>query len=257
MAWEYNQQAFRIDERVFDRWADRYDDLIPRSEEAKATVDTLAELCPGKRILELAVGTGRIAIPLANRGFLVSGLDSSPRMLERLREQEASGEVEPLLADMRNFDLDRQFDLIALLLNGLYLLPDQQAQVDCLRASAKHLAPGGRLVIEGFVPPSRDAFRFGQATTTTFLSTDPPEVRLECSLHDPLQQVVRSQVVSITESGPQFFPVQMRYVYPSELDLMAQLAGLRLVARYGGWQRVPLNPSHTNCVSVYERSENV
>lgn len=253
MAWDYDKGRFQAGRSAFDSWAARYDELVPRTAEAEQTANALAELATGKCALELGVGTGRVAIPLAELGFDVVGLDSSRPMLDRLREQDTSGRVEAVEGDMRDFTLDREFDLIFIVLNGLYLLPDQPAQLDCLRACTRHLAPEGRLVIEGFVPPSREAFPFGQLAATTFLGTDPPELRLECSLHDPVAQTIRTQIVSLTNRDTEFFPLQFRYLHPSELDLLARIAGLRPVARYGDWRGSGLRPRHDTYVSVFER----
>jgi SAM-dependent methyltransferase len=251
MAWENDKVRFQAGRQTFDRWAARYDELVPRTAAAERALNALAEIAPGKRVLELAVGTGRMAIPLAERGFDVTGLDSSLAMLDRLSENDGAGRVTAVEGDMRDFDLGSDFDLIFLVLNGFYLLPDQAAQLECLRCCARHLAPDGLLVIEGFVPPSRDAFPFGQLVGTTFLATDPPEVRLECSLHDPVDQTVRTQIVSLTKGDIEMFPLRLRYVSPAELDLMAGIAGLRPIARHGDWQGTALAPKHSNCISVF------
>ncbi|MBM3946141.1 MAG: hypothetical protein FJ315_01915 [SAR202 cluster bacterium] len=140
--------------------------------------------------------------------------------------------------------------LVFVVFNTLFCLPSQEAQIRCFKNVAAHLAPGGVFLVEAFVP-NLTRFALGQSTQTTHVGTD--RVRLDVSRHDPVAQTITSQQVHISESGVKLYPLQLRYAWPSELDLMAQLAGLRLRHRVGGWQREPFTAESGHHVSMYEK----
>jgi len=233
-----------------DRIAGNYDEFIPFSpEQTHATVETLALLADGGRVLELGIGTGRIALPLAAKGLAVQGIDASPSMLEALRQKPGSDSIAVSLGDFGEVAVEGQFSLIFVVFNTFFALLTQEAQVRCFANVAAHLEPGGLFAIEAFVPdPSR--YIRNQSVVVTTVGLD--QVRLAVSLHDPLSQCVTSQHVVIGNDGTRCFPVQLRYAWPSELDLMARLAGLRLKERWGTWQRSPFTSSDSSHISLYE-----
>jgi SAM-dependent methyltransferase len=211
------------------------------------TVDLLAELANGGRVLEFAIGTGRIAVPLAARGVDVVGIDSSEAMLKRLREKNA--EIEAGAGDMAATRLDGEFSLVYLVFNTIFNLTTQDGQVACFENAARHLAPGGRFVIEARVPELQ-RLPFGQ--TVLPWRADPGG--MSYYVYDVVAQRLSGQHYYFHDDGTvEASPTEMRYSWPAELDLMARLAGLRLEHRWGGWTREPftnLSPSH---VSVYAK----
>lgn len=216
----------------------------------EACVDLIAELAGDGDVLELAIGTGRIALPLAERGLRISGFDASPEMLKILEGKPGGSNIETWIADMASFDLERKYDFAFLVFNTLYNITAQKDQVACFQQVANHLRPGGRFLVEAFMP-NRESFENNQAVRTKHVSFD--SVWLEAVQHDPVAQTLNYQRIRITETGTQLKPLPMRYVWPAELDLMAQIAGLRPVAHWGGWQKQPLTASSDMYVIVYEK----
>ncbi|MCR9193473.1 MAG: class I SAM-dependent methyltransferase [Hyphomonas sp.] len=216
----------------------------------EACVDLIAELAGDGDVLELAIGTGRIALPLAERGLRISGFDASPEMLKILEGKPGGSNIETGIADMASFDLERKYDFAFLVFNTLYNITAQKDQVACFQQVANHLRPGGRFLVEAFMP-NRESFENNQAVRTKHVSFD--SVWLEAVQHDPVAQTLNYQRIRITETGTQLKPLPMRYVWPAELDLMAQIAGLRPVAHWGGWQKQPLTASSDMYVIVYEK----
>jgi SAM-dependent methyltransferase len=232
-----------------DQLADVYDDLEITGElETDLVVERLAELAAGGSVLELGVGTGRLAIPLAERGLEVHGIDASERMLEKLRERPGGEKVGGILADFSSFDLGRTFSLVVCATNNLFGLATQEEQLACFRASAAHLESGGLFVVETWVPtlPQGGLFRIHSAR---------PD-RLEISFweQEPALQVYDSVHLLITKDGIRITPARDRACYPSELDLMGRLAGLTLRERWADWDRSPFAATSENHVSVYAKS---
>lgn len=236
-----------------ERRAEGYDRRhAGRFAEAEATADFLAGLVqPGGRILELGVGTGRLALPLAARGLNVHGIDSSPAMLARLRAKpggEAVGVVEGDFADVGTI-VEGKFDLVLVAFNSLFELLDQDSQCRCVAGAAARLSAAGVLVVEALAP---ELTRLEQSLTVTSLAAD--EVVLQATSHDPLAQVVRGHDVVLTEAdGVRLLPWVIRYASVPEVDLMARLAGLELRERWGGWEREPFTAASSRHVSVYAR----
>ena len=229
--------------------ADEYDALHDPGT-TDACVSLIAGLAGIGDVLELAIGTGRIALPLAQRGVKISGFDGSVEMLNILGEKPGGADIPTFVADMASFETDQQFDFAFLVFNTLYNLTTQDEQVRCFQHVAKHLRPGGRFLVEAFMP-SRDRFENNQAVRTKHVSFN--SVWLEAVQHDPVAQTLNYQRIRITEDGTTLKPLPMRYVWPSELDLMARAAGLTPVARWGGWHKEPLSASSEMYVIVYER----
>ena len=230
--------------------ADEYDTLHDPGT-TEASVALLAELFDGGReVLELAIGTGRIALPLAARGFALTGFDGSPEMLDLLRAKPGGAEIETSVADMADFDLGRRFDHAFLVFNTLFNLPTQEAQIGCFAAVARHLRPGGRFVVETFVP-DLSGFSGHQRIKVNRLDMD--RVWIEAATHDPVAQRIDMQRVRIEAGGLRLVPLPMRYAWPAEIDLMARLAGLRRIERWGGWAREPFDADAGMHVSVYRK----
>ena len=236
-----------------DRWAAVYDDIhahLGAPEVVEPVVDVLAGLAGRGRALELGIGTGRIALPLARRGVKVRGLDASTAMVERLRQKPGGSEIPVRIGDFGQFDLGSTFSLVFVVFNTFFALTSQDQQIACLRSASRHLADDGVLVIEAFVP-DMGRFERGQRISAGNVEDDHVSVNLE--RHDPVTQTVASSHLRLSPAGVELFPVVIRYAWPSELDLMAQLAGLRLRSRWADWQRSPFTASSTNHVSVYVR----
>jgi len=233
-----------------DRIADVYDAWPRLPATTERAVEFLASVAGRGPILELGIGTGRIALPLLQRGFAVHGIDASPAMVARLRAKPGGDRIPVAIGDFAAMAIAGRFSLIFVVFNTLFGLLSQDDQVRCFAGVAEHLTDDGVFVIEAFVP---DVTRFthGQRVGATNVSAD--SVLLETSIHDPVAQRVHSQQVVISERGVQLYPVVIRYAWPSELDLMARLAGLRLRERWGGWGREPFDASSGAHVSVYER----
>jgi SAM-dependent methyltransferase len=214
-------------------------------------VEFLAGLVPGgARVLELAAGTGRVAIPLAGRGVAVEGIEGSAAMAERMRAKPGGASIPVTIGDMADVAVTGPFRLAYLVYNTLFNLPSQERQVDCFRNVAKVLGPGGLFVIECFIQDLTE-FDRGQRVATRALTED--SVEMEFLIHDPVAQTVTYQRVTFEAQGTTLRPLRLRYCWPSELDLMAQLAGMRLRDRYGDWDRSPFTAASYSHVSVYQR----
>ncbi|MEU5209999.1 class I SAM-dependent methyltransferase [Streptomyces sp. NPDC020742] len=238
------------DPSFFDRYAHEYDER--NWIDPGPAVDFLADLVPENgRVLELAVGTGRVALPLAARGVRVEGIDGSPAMAERLRAKPGGSDIPVTIGDMADVPVEGPFQLSYLVYNTLFNLPSQARQVDCFRNVAEVLAPGGCFVVECFIQDLTEFDRH-QRVATRQLSDD--AVHMEFLLHDPVEQAVTYQRVTFGPQGTSLRPLRLRYVWPSEMDLMAQLAGLRLRERWTDWARSPFTAASRGHVSVFEKA---
>jgi SAM-dependent methyltransferase len=234
-----------------ERIADVYDQMtFPELPPAPLTVALLADLVGPGPVLELGVGTGRIALPLAERGVQVQGIDASPAMVERMRAKPGGDAIPVTIGDFADVEVEGTFSLVFIVFNTFFALLTQDDQVRCFANVAAHLGPGGVFVIEGFVP---DLTRFDRDQRVGVLELTMDEVHLDASRHDPATQRVSSRHVLLSEQGTRIVPVELRYAWPSELDLMARLARLRLRQRWGGWQKEPFGSSSPRHVSVYEK----
>jgi SAM-dependent methyltransferase len=215
-----------------------------------ATVDILASLAGSGPVLELGIGTGRVAIPLAARGLDVHGIDASPAMVELMRVKPGGGGIGVTFGEFADVAVERSFSLVFVVFNTFFALRSQDDQVRCFANVARRLEPGGRFLLEGFVP---DVARFDRGQRLHVVDLDVDRVRLDVSRHRPVEQRVDSQHVVITNHGVRLVPVALRYAWPAELDLMARLAGFRLRHRWGGWHREAFDDDSQKHVSVYER----
>jgi SAM-dependent methyltransferase len=228
--------------------ADVYDDLPTHPPDTDDAVACLAELAGSGPALELAIGTGRIALPLARRGVAVAGIDASEAMVARLRAKPGGDRIPVTIGDFADVGVDGRFALVFVVYNTLFALLDQAAQQRCFDRVAAHLATGGRFVIEAFVP---DTSRFERGQRVEVRHIDGDAALLSVSRHRPNAQRVDSLLVRLSNDGVRTWPVPIRYSYPSELDLMAEHAGLQLEHRWGGWRREPFTDGSVKHISVY------
>jgi len=232
-----------------DENAARYDATL-RGDEA-ATVAFLEHLARGGSALELAIGTGRIGLPLAARGITVDGVDFSRAMVERLRAKPGGGRLSVTIGDFAEVPVPGRYRLVYVVFNTLFNLLTQDDQVRCFENVADHLDDGGAFVVEGFVPAWLHRLRDGQYVDAEAVET--VSVTLEVGRHDPVAQRLDESHVELSPGGVRVAPIVCRYAWPSELDLMARIAGLRLRERWGGWERQPFTAESRNCISVYGR----
>jgi SAM-dependent methyltransferase len=233
-----------------DSWASVYDEHHQRHDPGPAA-EFLAGLADGGRVLELAIGTGRVALPLAARGVSVEGVDASGAMVERLRAKPGGASIPVTIGDMAEVPVRGPFRLVYLVFNTLFGLLSQARQAECFASVARVLESGGTFVIECFVP---DLARFDRSQRVEARAVTEDTAILEMSRHDAASQRVTTQIVMLGEQGVHLRPVAIRYSWPGELDLMAAQAGLRLRERYSDWERQPFDSTSRGHVSVYERA---
>ena len=211
-------------------------------------VSLLAELAGNGRALELAIGTGRIGLPLSRRGVPVHGIELSRAMVDRLRAKPGGEDIDVTIGDMATTRADGTFTVAYLVFNTINNLTSQEAQVACFRNVAAHLAPGGCFVIETNIPPLR-RLPPGQDILGYRASAE----RIVSYRHDHATQNYSGHYVAFTDGRGQYRTIPFRYVWPSELDLMAQLAGLRLRNRWADWHGAPFTTDSDSHVSVWEK----
>ncbi|MGH2693587.1 MAG: class I SAM-dependent DNA methyltransferase [Actinomycetota bacterium] len=234
-----------------ERIADVYDELYETLFDTEGAVEFLAALAEGGRALELGIGTGRIALPLKQRGVEVHGIDASEAMVEKLRAKPGGEEISITMGDFAETKAEGEFALVYIPFNTLFALTTREDQVRCFHNAAERLNPEGKFVIEVFVP---DPTRFNDHQRVSVERLGDEVVQLETSQHDPINQRVTSYHVFLSDGEPvRLYPVQIRYAWPSELDLMAELAGLRLRERWGSWRRDKFTSESKFHISVYEK----
>ena len=213
------------------------------------TADFLAEQAGAGRALELAIGTGRVAVPLAQRGVGVAGIELSPYMLARLREKPGATGIEVVEGDMTRARVAGEFALVYLVYNTITNLTSQDEQVACFENAARHLAPGGRFVVEVFVPVLQ---KLAVGERFHVFAEEPGYHAFD--EYDVVNQVEWSHHLRLREDGTyRRFSAPFRYVWPAELDLMARIAGLRPVERWEDWERTPFTADSEQHVSVWEK----
>ena len=232
-----------------DCWAGVYDEHFAAVDPGPA-VEFLAGLAGDRRVLELAIGTGRVALPLTGRGIAVEGIDASEAMVARLRAKPGGASIPVVIGDMAQVPAEGPFGLVYLVFNSLFGLLSPARQAECFRNVARVLGGGGLFVIECFVP---DLTRFDRGQRVEARAVTEDCAVLELSRHDVVQQCITTQTVTFDGQGTHLRPVALRYSWPSELDLMAQQAGLRLRDRYSGWDRQSFDSSSAGHVSVFQR----
>ena len=227
--------------------ASAYDEH-PRGDESD-TVAFLAELARDAPVLEFAIGTGRIALPLAAQGVRVDGIELSAAMVERLRTKPGGSELNVMAGDMSTLTTGRQYGLVYLVFNTIFNLLTADDQVRCFENAARHLTHDGRFVVEAALP-------------STWVKTDQPDyvraervraghVVLDVARYDPVTQILEENHVRIAADGIALSPIACRLITPGEMDLMARIAGLRLTERWANWRHEPFAADSRAHVSVY------
>lgn len=229
--------------------AEIYDDA-PRGDEEVA-VAFLEQLARGGPALELAIGTGRIALPLAGRGVCVDGIDLSPAMVAKLRAKPGGDRLAVTMGDFADVPVSGAYRLIYVVFNTLFNLLNQDDQVRCFENVAAHLTDDGSFVVEAQVPTFLTRRHSDQYVDAEAVGVD--EVRLDVGRYDGVTQRLEESHVHLTREGVRLYPIVTRYAWPSELDLMARIAGLRMRERWGGWTREPFTSGSSMHVSVYGR----
>ncbi len=240
-----NDEDGYFDEEVAARYdnSDMFDPAV-----VDPAVDFLASLAGSGPALELAIGTGRIALPLSRRGVPVHGIDMSKAMVAKLKAKPGAEKIGVTIGDFSTTKVDRQFSLAYLVYNTIENLTSQEAQVACFRNVAEHLQPGGCFVVEVGVP---DLQRLPAGET--FRPFHVSETRWGFDEYDVVNQGMISHHLEIIDGKAVRFSVPFRYVWPAELDLMARLAGMRLRERWAGWKREPFTSASDSHVSVWEK----
>ena len=240
------------DDGYFDeRVAATYDESSAEMFDAAVVdmaVGLLAELAGSGRALELGIGTGRIALPLAARGVPVHGIELSKAMVAKLREKPGAEEIDVTIGDFATTSVDASFSVAYLVFNTIMNLTTQEAQVACFRNVSAHLEPGGCFVVEVMIPelrrlPPGDTHRVFHGSEDSWGIDE----------YDVATQGLTSHHLDIVDGRLERLSVPFRYVWPSELDLMAQLAGMTLRERWGGWRREPFTSESSQHVSVWEK----
>jgi SAM-dependent methyltransferase len=233
--------------------AERYDESYPEMfspEAVDPVVDLLAELAGDGRALEFAIGTGRIALPLAQRGVEVHGIELSNAMARRLREKPGAERIEITIGSYTDAKADGAFRVVYLVFNTIMNVTTQAEQVACFRNAAAHLEPGGCFVVEVMVP---DLQRLPPGETSRPFNLSPDHVGLD--EYDVATQGLRSHHFSLVDGEWQYLSMPFRYAWPAEYDLMAELAGMRLRDRWSGWKREPFTNESRKHVSVWEKPQ--
>jgi SAM-dependent methyltransferase len=233
------------------RVAARYDESSAEMFEpavVEPVVDFLAELAGDGAALELGIGTGRIALPLAQRGIRVHGIDLSEAMVAKLREKPGAEQIGVTIGDFATTTVEGRFSVAYLVFNTINNLTTQDEQVACFENVAAHLDPGGCFVIEVGVPGLRRL-----PPGETFHVFDFSESHLGVDEYDVVNQGLVSHHFSLSDGKWERLSVPFRYVWPAELDLMARLAGMTLRERWSGWKREPFASESTKHVSVWEK----
>lgn len=227
-----------------DRIADFYDEGLPPAGDAEVAL--LVELARGGRVLELGIGTGRVAVLLARDGLEVHGVEASERLVERLRAKPGAETIGVVVGDLRTVDFDGAFSLVYAVGDTLSMLVSQEEQLACVRKVAAHLAAEGAFLVECANPA-----QFFSAPPALMISMDGQAVRLAATRHDPATQWLDQAQIVLTPEETNVYPVRGRYAWPAELDLMAELAGLKREQRWGDWDRSPFTSASRRHVTIY------
>jgi SAM-dependent methyltransferase len=243
----FDQAAF--DAAAYGRVAAADYDRLYAELNPMAAVETLADLAAGGRVVEFGIGTGRLALPLSER-VRVHGIDGSADMAAILRQKPGGEDIPVVIGDFSEATAGSDFALVVLAVNTVFALPSQEAQVACFLNAARHLRQGGRFVVEAWVPDV-GAFRNGRAVRPVQIHDG--HIELEVARIHPASQTMLTNKVHLSDEGVRLIPANHRYAWPSELDLMARIAGLRAVHRWENWERAPFNDASTTHVSVWEK----
>jgi SAM-dependent methyltransferase len=233
-------------------WAEIYDELYGGRDDLDTFVDFVRRRTDPAMVLEFGVGTGRLAIPLAQAGLKVHGVDNSPAMLKAMAAKPGGELVQAHLGDIADPPVKDQFGCVLIAFSTLYLLSDQRTQIRCVGAAAKRLAPTGVLVVEGFIP---DPTRWHDGQSLGVHRWDDDEVAVTLGRINPAAQVIETVRIQVASGGrPRLVPNRLRFVLPAELDLIAAQHGLRLDERYEDYGSSPLTQSSHSFVAVYRHA---
>ncbi len=235
-------------ERVAQRYDESSADMF-QSAVVDPVVDLLADLAGHGAALELGIGTGRIALPLARRGIRVHGIDLSEAMVARLRAKPGAQQIGVTIGDFATTTVEGRFTVAYLVFNTIMNLTTQDGQIACFQNVAAHLEPGGCFVIEVMVP-ALQRLPPGETVRAFNLSA----TRLGFDEYDVASQGLISHHYTVVDGDLEVYSPPFRYVWPSELDLMARLAGMTLRERWSGWKREPFTSDSTKHVSVWEKT---
>jgi Methyltransferase domain len=238
-----------FDERIAARFDERYS-YLEDPDALDPIVDFVANLADGGAALEFGVGTGRVALPLVRRGVQVHGIELSRAMVARMRAKPDGEAIGVTIGDFATTHVDEKFSVVYLVANTIMNLTTQDEQVACFSNAASHLHPGGCFVIEVLVPGLQRL-----PPGETFQPFDVSPAHLGFDQYDVARQGLISHHYWIEDGKVEYFSPPFRYVWPSELDLMAQLAGMTMRERWGGWKREPFTSDSDKHVSVWEKSE--
>jgi SAM-dependent methyltransferase len=230
-----------------EAWVRDYDQLYERRDDPAIVVAALGQIVTGRSLLEMGIGTGRLAVPLHDAGWRVVGIEASGAMIEELRRRAGDRNIAVHQEDIRTVRLGDRFDVVLVAFSTLFLLPDQASQVDCLATAAEHLMPGGVLVVEAFVP-DHTRWMDGRRLALSRWMTD--GIEIEAARHDRAAQTIEVRYFGFG-ARTDMRPLRLRYAWPAEVDLMANLAGLKLDARWSAWTGAPFNAESPNHVSLY------
>jgi SAM-dependent methyltransferase len=240
-------KGFRPASSFGEHVALNYDDHLRGDEEAAASF--LSVLARGRPALEFAIGTGRVAIPLAEKGVQVDGIELSPHMTERLHAKIGNNSIRVTIGDMSTTTTNRRYGLVYLVYNTIFNLLTADDQIRCFQNAAHHLSPDGYFVVETALPhawisPDQSDYVHAEAVNMD-------TVTLDVARYDPTTQLLEENHIHLTTQGITMFPIVCRLITPGEMDLMARLAGMRLVQRFANWQKTAFDIHSKAHVSVY------
>lgn len=242
-----NMQDFRADSSFGPDVAANYDDHPRGDEEMAATF--LFEIAGERPALEFAIGTGRIALPLAARGVPVDGIELSPHMVERLRNKPGGEEINVTTGDMSSITTGRRYGLVYLVFNTIFNFLTAEDQIRCFQNAARHLDPDGYFIVETALPHAWIAPDQIDYVHAEHVAMD--KVRFDVARYNPVTQLLEENHITITPDGIKMNPIVCRLITPGEMDLMARIAGMRLIQRYANWQRSVFDGNSKAHVSVY------
>jgi SAM-dependent methyltransferase len=230
--------------------AEDYDRLYRSIVDTEAAVDRLIALARGGPVLEMGIGTGRLALPMHRRGLEVTGIEGSTEMVEVLRRKPGGEQIKVVVGDFADTRVPGDFSLVVLALHTIFGLPTPERQISCFANAARHLGRGGRFVVEARVVHASD-FVDGQAVQSRFSGED--HVELQVQRFDPVSQRMQVSNIHLADGCPvRMNSFTNQYTTPRELDLMARMAGLLLTARWQDWEGGAFTVSSRRHVSVYE-----
>jgi SAM-dependent methyltransferase len=234
-----------------DHIAEFYDERHTRLRNTDAEVARIAGIVGPGPVLELGIGTGRVAVPLVQRGIEVHGIDASEAMVAKLRARAGGESIPVTIGEMQAVAAPAErYSLIFVVFNTFFALLDQELQIECFANVARRLTSGGRFLIDAF---ALDLTRFDRGQRTSAVSVAVDSVDIDVVMHDPVAQRIEGHHVLLRESGTRLLPIALRYAFPSELDLMARLAGLELESREGGWAGEPFTASSSTHLSIWRK----